>query len=372
MTIKEITTPDEKSQICNTVLRALPNWFGNEDAIVKYANDARDMPFYCAYDDHNPVGFVSIKVHNPHTADIYVIGILQPHHGQGIGRKLIEICENFCRTHGMEFLTVKTLADTHPDPYYAKTRMFYETMGFKPLEIFPLHWDESSPCLLMAKQIQLVGNPDQLKLNFKTIETFMLDKMKDSAHDKHHIYRVLNIAKDIAKHEPDANTDILITACLLHDIGRDAQAANPNICHAQTGGERAYEFLLTQNWPLDKAAHVRDCISSHRFRGDNTPQTIEAKILFDADKLEAAGAIGIARTLIYAGQIDSPLYILNENEIISTNRGDGNSFVTEYNYKLKNVYNSFHTARAKEIAAKRKKTAEDFYNALVAEATMKG
>jgi len=207
---------------------------------------------------------------------------------------------------------------------------------------------------------------------YNAIEAFMLDKMKDSAHDKHHIYRVLNIAKDIVKHEPDADIDILIAACLLHDIGRDAQAANPDICHAKIGGEMAYEFLLAQNWPQERAAHVRDCISSHRFRGDNTPQTIEAKILFDADKLEAAGAIGIARTLIYAGQIDSPLYIMSESEIISTDRTDGNSFVTEYNYKLKNVYNSFHTTRAKEMAEKRQKTAEDFYNALVAEATMKG
>jgi len=156
MTIKEIIAPDEKSQICNSTLRALPNWFGNEDAIVKYANDVRGMSFYCTFDNDSPVGFVAIKVHNPHTADIYVMGILESHHGQGMGCKLVEVCENFCRTHSMEFLTVKTLADTHPDPYYAKTRMFYEAMGFKPLEIFPLFWDESSPCLFMAKHIHLL------------------------------------------------------------------------------------------------------------------------------------------------------------------------------------------------------------------------
>ena len=206
---------------------------------------------------------------------------------------------------------------------------------------------------------------------YSILEAFMHDKMKDSAHDKHHIYRVLNAAKNIAAHEPDADMDVLIAACLLHDIGRDTQFANPGTCHAQIGGEMAYDFLLTQDWPQQRAAHVRDCISSHRFRGDNTPQSIEAKILFDADKLDAAGAIGIARTLIYAGQTDSPLYILNENEIISTDRADGNSFNTEYHYKLKNVYGTFYTARGKEIALKRQKTAEDFYNALIAEVTGK-
>ena len=154
MTIKEITNPNEKAQICNTVLRALPNWFGDEGSIVDYVNDVRDMPFYCAVCNNNPIGFVSIKTHNLHTADIYVMGILESHHGQGVGRKLVQVCEDYCRTHGMEFLTVKTLADTHPDPYYAKTRMFYMAMGFKPLEIFPLFWDKSNPCLFMAKHVK--------------------------------------------------------------------------------------------------------------------------------------------------------------------------------------------------------------------------
>lgn len=153
MTVNEITTPDEKSQICDTILRALPNWFGIEASIVSYVKDVRDMPFYCAFDGGNPVGFVAINVHNPHTAEIYVTGILESHHRRGIGRKLVQTCENYCRAHGMEFLTVKTLAPTHPDPYYAQTRMFYESVGFNPLEIFPLHWDESNPCLLMAKHI---------------------------------------------------------------------------------------------------------------------------------------------------------------------------------------------------------------------------
>ena len=153
MTIIQITAPDEKSQICNNILRALPNWFGIEESILSYINDVRKMPFYCAYDGSQPVGFAAIKVHNPHTADIYVTGILESHHRRGIGRLLVQTCENFCRTHGMEFLTVKTLAATHPDPYYAQTRQFYEAVGFKPLEVFPLLWDENNPCLLMAKHI---------------------------------------------------------------------------------------------------------------------------------------------------------------------------------------------------------------------------
>ena len=81
------------------------------------------------------------------------MGLLEQCHRQGVGRKLIEICENYCREHGIAFLTVKTLAESHPDPYYKKTRLFYEAMGFKPLEVFPLLWDASNPCLFLAKHL---------------------------------------------------------------------------------------------------------------------------------------------------------------------------------------------------------------------------
>jgi len=148
--IKEITNPQEKSEICNKILRALPDWFGVEESIVDYVAGVADKPFYCVYDGVLAVGFVSILVHNPCTAEIYVMGILDTHHRKGIGKKFVHICQDYCRTHGMDFLTVKTLAATHPDPHYAKTRQFYEAMGFKPLEIFPTIWGEANPCLFLA------------------------------------------------------------------------------------------------------------------------------------------------------------------------------------------------------------------------------
>ena len=193
--------------------------------------------------------------------------------------------------------------------------------------------------------------------------------MQDSAHDKHHAYRVLNAAMDIAQYEATIDMDILIAACLLHDIGREKQFINPNLCHAQIGGDMAYEFLLTLSWPDDKARHVKECIVAHRFRSDNPPVSIEAKILFDADKLEACGAIGIARTLIYEGQTSEPLYIMDkDNKIITEGGGaDISSFFQEYNFKLKGVYDKFFTTRANEIAARRRQAAIDFYNSLYAE-----
>ena len=207
------------------------------------------------------------------------------------------------------------------------------------------------------------------KKEYIEIEAHMLNQMRDSAHDKHHIYRVLNTALDIADFMQDIkDIDVLLAACLLHDIGRERQFANPGLCHAQIGGNMACDFLLSRKWPKAKAAHVKECISSHRYRGDNPPQSIEAKILFDADKLDATGAMGIARTLFYNGQVQEPLYILDQvGNIVTDGDEKTSSFIQEYNYKLKNVYESFCTERAKEIALARQKTAIEFYNGLFAE-----
>ena len=152
--IREVLLPEQKTAICNDVLRTLPNWFGCEESLVEYVAGVGDKPFYGVFDRNAPVGFAAVKVHNAHTAEIYVIGIKEAYHGQGIGKKLVAECEDFCRWHCMDFLTVKTLADTVDDVSYARTRGFYEAVGFRPLEVFPLHWHESSPCLFMAKHVK--------------------------------------------------------------------------------------------------------------------------------------------------------------------------------------------------------------------------
>jgi len=154
--IREVALSSEKSNICSDILRALPNWFGIESSIVDYVNAAQYMPFYAAYDDAKPVGFVAIKRHNLFTAEVYVMGVLEEYHRSGIGRKLIEVCENYCRENRMEFLTVKTLDESREDEGYERTRAFYLSVGCRPLEVFLLLWDESNPCLFMAKTVMVI------------------------------------------------------------------------------------------------------------------------------------------------------------------------------------------------------------------------
>ena len=129
------------------------------------------------------------------------------------------------------------------------------------------------------------------KEKYTIIEDYMLSCMKDSAHDKEHIYRVLYNALRIAKTKEQVDYDVLISACLLHDIGRKEQFENPKLCHAMIGGEKAYSFLLELGYEKEYAERVKHCIQTHRFRQNNPPQSIEAEILFDADKLDAAIAL---------------------------------------------------------------------------------
>ncbi len=151
--IKEIFDNTFKSKICDDILRSLPDWFGIEESIVDYVNSVSNMPFYVCFDGDSPVGFLAIKVHNRYTAEVCVMGIIKDYHRRSIGRDLIKSCERFCKDKNIDFLTVKTLDESREDKNYAKTRLFYEAMGFKPLEVFKTLWDEHNPCLFMVKHL---------------------------------------------------------------------------------------------------------------------------------------------------------------------------------------------------------------------------
>lgn len=203
---------------------------------------------------------------------------------------------------------------------------------------------------------------------YELLERYMICCMEDTAHDKEHIYRVLYHALEIAKTEHGVDYDVLIAACLLHDIGRKEQFENPALCHAAVGGEKAYQFLLAHGFEPSYAKQVKQCIQTHRYRQNNPPQSLEAKILFDADKLDVAGAVGIARTLLYNGITGEPLYSLLPDGSVSTGETDTEpSFFHEYKYKLEHLYASFYTEKARAMANERHAIAAAFYNSLYGE-----
>ena len=201
------------------------------------------------------------------------------------------------------------------------------------------------------------------------LEEYMLNCMSDSAHDMQHVYRVLNNALEIAKTEDNVNMDVLMADAILHDVGRADEKDDPTADHAITGGDRAYQ-VLTEKAGFDHsfAEHVRQCIRTHRFRRNDQPASIEAKILFDADKLDVCGALGIARTLMYSGAHDRPIYTTDLDGQIRDGKGDEeDSFFREYRFKLEGMYDRFLTRRGAELAKERQKAAVEFYKALLSE-----
>lgn len=115
------------------------------------------------------------------------------------------------------------------------------------------------------------------KKDFDLIEKYMHQCMSDSAHDREHVYRVLFTALEIAEYEKNVDYDVLITACLLHDIGRREQFENPKLCHAQVGAEKAYDFCIENRFSDNFAKKVASCIITHRFRSNNTLKPLKKR-----------------------------------------------------------------------------------------------
>lgn len=154
MNVEEIYDRQQKMEISTVILNSLPNWFGIPESTQEYINKSSNLPFFAAMNESKPLGFISIKENNQYTAEIYVMGVLPDYHKQGIGRALFNRAMRWTKEHGYEFLQVKTLDASHPDIYYARTRKFYLSMGFKPLECFPELWGKENPCLIMVQYIR--------------------------------------------------------------------------------------------------------------------------------------------------------------------------------------------------------------------------
>lgn len=112
------------------------------------------LPFFAVFDRNKPVAFAAVKIHNPHTADIYCIGVLEEYQRQGLGHQLVQAILEWCVKENFVFLTVKTLDESADYPPYNGTRAFYRKEGFLPLEVFPTFWDEDNPCLFLARTVK--------------------------------------------------------------------------------------------------------------------------------------------------------------------------------------------------------------------------
>lgn len=143
----------KQSSVCVPILRTLPDWFGIEEAILDYEREIEHLPTFLAKADGRVLGFLSLKQHNPFSAEIHVMAVHPSAQRGGIGRALVVAAEVHARGLGVEYMQVKTLGSSRPEVGYARTRAFYEALGFRPLEEFKQIWDENNPCLVMVKRM---------------------------------------------------------------------------------------------------------------------------------------------------------------------------------------------------------------------------
>ena len=173
----------------------------------------------------------------------------------------------------------------------------------------------------------------------------------DAAHDFNHVLRVLALAERICLIE-GAMLEIVQTATLLHDVAR-SEEERTGICHAKKGAERARQILFGH--PTDKVDAVAQAIDSHRFRSDHkrAPQTLEAKVLYDADKLDAIGAIGIARAYALAGRLGQRLWSACPTGYLAQSQSSDYTPVHEFAFKLCKLKYTIFTETARQIAEQR-------------------
>ncbi|MDA3840117.1 MAG: HD domain-containing protein [Patescibacteria group bacterium] len=211
------------------------------------------------------------------------------------------------------------------------------------------------------------------------IKKIAVDEMKEcAAHDIDHVMRVHNLCKNIAEKEERVDLEVLEIASLLHDIGKDEENNDKTgeTDHAVVGAQKAEKVLEQIGYNAKKIEQVKNCILTHRYRKGRVPESIEARILFDADKLDSIGAIGIARSYAWIGKHRAKIFkkvddldkYINEN-MEGHRKGDIqdktiHSVQIEYEIKQKDILDKFYTKAGKEMATERHKYYKEFLERL--------
>ncbi len=189
----------------------------------------------------------------------------------------------------------------------------------------------------------------------------------DAAHDFDHVLRVTTMGIRIAQAE-GADVEIVRAAALLHDL---PVPGSVRTSHHVAAANYAADLLRTKGMDAPRIDHVVHCIQAHRYRDRSIqPQTLEAKCLYDADKLDSIGAIGVARAFSHTGSHNSRLWNQPVAEAPPDDAQPSGSEYTpvhEYVYKLRRILATLYTPTARKIGAQRHEFMARFYEQLDAE-----
>lgn len=198
---------------------------------------------------------------------------------------------------------------------------------------------------------------------------------EDAAHDYDHLERVMTLADTIAARE-GGDLPTIWAAVALHDIGQ-AREARFGGDHAVIGAELAAELLTDTPFPQQSIPAVQQAILDHRLTGGNVPQSIEGRVLYDADKLDILGAMGIGRLYCITGRYNQKIYspvpdnvVLPVNPTVVRNlrrRSDYSPYI-EFQLLFENLPERMTTDTGREMARERFAFMEEFFTRLKKEA----
>lgn len=177
------------------------------------------------------------------------------------------------------------------------------------------------------------------------------------AHDWQHVCRVETLAERLLDDHPEGEERTLRAAAVLHDIGRPREDCGDIDDHAEWGAATAREILPEHGF--DDPDPVCHAIRAHRYSTDPEPETTEAKLLCDADNLDALGAVGIARCFSYGGELGEPLH----DPDVPPEEDDTADGATQFNHFFKKILtlpDRMYTDAGRAVAADRRQYVEGF------------
>ena len=206
--------------------------------------------------------------------------------------------------------------------------------------------------------------------NIGAIIAAVVEKLSagESCHDLDHTLRVLKNAENLLASIPGADADVVRLSCLLHDIARpEEDAGQGRCCHAELSAVYAETILKNAGIDPEIIAQVVNAIRRHRFRRGEAPDSLEARILYDADKLDSLGAVGLGRAFLFAGHCNARLHNSEKEALASQPYSKEDTAYREYLVKLRFVPEKMFTPQGKKIALERVRFMEEFFSTLEAE-----
>jgi uncharacterized protein len=189
----------------------------------------------------------------------------------------------------------------------------------------------------------------------------------DGSHDAAHIIRVWKNTQTIQAIE-GGNLNILVAACLLHDCVAVEKNAPSRPQASRLAAARAAELLLELNWENDGIEAICHAVEAHSFTAGIKPVTLEARILQDADRLDAIGSLGVARCFYTGGRIGSSLYELDDPGAKCRPLDDSRYVLDHFYSKLFNLASGFQTGTGARLARIREDRMRRFINEFQEEA----